>query len=119
MRSLSWWVHGRSFCPVVRAGEEKPRSSWCDIAARQVAPVVLGEATMAGAPHHVAFVREFAWGMLKGGADIGDALRRHATYYSGRSRPAGSVPPDDATARVEREAENLFAAAEFSSVRRG
>ena len=63
----------------------------------------------------LASVREFAWGMLKGGADIGDALRRHATYYSRAFAPGpGSVPPDDATARVEREAGNLFAAAEFS-----
>jgi predicted ATPase len=61
-----------------------------------------------------ASVREFAWQMLKGGPDIGDVLRRHAAYYAYALAPGPNGVPVEAIARVEREADNLFAAAEFS-----
>jgi tetratricopeptide (TPR) repeat protein len=61
-----------------------------------------------------ASVREFAWRMLKSGPDFLETLRRHAAHYSATLAPGPNGVPPEATARVEREAENLFAAAEFS-----
>ena len=61
-----------------------------------------------------ASVREFAWRMLKGAPDFVDTLRRHAAHYAQTLAPGPKGIPVEATPRVEREAENLFAAAEFS-----
>ncbi len=56
-------------------------------------------------------VHEFAWAKLEGQADLGAVLRRHAAYYAEASGDAATLRP---VARVERDADNLFAAAEFS-----
>jgi non-specific serine/threonine protein kinase len=61
-----------------------------------------------------ASVREFAWGMLKGAPDFVDTLRRHAAHYAEALAPGPNGVPVEETPRVEREAENLFGAAEFS-----
>ena len=61
-----------------------------------------------------ASVREFAWRMLKGAPDFAETLRRHAAHYAQAFAPGPKGVPVEATPRVEREAENLFAAAEFS-----
>jgi tetratricopeptide (TPR) repeat protein len=61
-----------------------------------------------------ASVREFAWRMLKGAPDFVDTLQRHAAHYAHAFAPGPKGVPVAATPRVEREAENLFAAAEFS-----
>jgi predicted ATPase len=61
-----------------------------------------------------ASVREFAWRMLKAAPDFVDTLRRHAAHYAEALAPGPKGVPAEATPRVEREAENLFAAAEFS-----
>ena len=61
-----------------------------------------------------ASVREFAWRMLKSTPDFVDTLRRHAAHYADTLAPGPQGVPVEATARVEREADNLFAAAEFS-----
>ena len=100
---------------VVRAGEgERPLdliqslrdksllSSWAVDSASEVRLVMF------------ASVREFAWRMLKSAPDIGDALRRHAAHYANSLAPGPKGVPVEAIPLVEREAENLFAAAEFS-----
>jgi len=61
-----------------------------------------------------ASVREFAWRMLKSAPDIGDVLRRHAAHYANALAPGPKGVPVEAITLVEREADNLFAAAEFS-----
>jgi predicted ATPase len=59
-------------------------------------------------------IRDFAWRMLKSGSDIGQVLRRHAAYYAGAFAPDPKAALAEVIARIEGEAENLFAAAEFS-----
>jgi predicted ATPase/Flp pilus assembly protein TadD len=59
-------------------------------------------------------VRDFAWRMLKSGPDIGQVLERHALYYAGAFAPDPSTALAEFIARIEGDAENLFAAAEFS-----
>jgi predicted ATPase len=61
-----------------------------------------------------ASVRDFAWRMLKSGPVIGDVLRRHAAHYASAFASEASAGIAAATPRIEREAENLFAAAEYS-----
>jgi predicted ATPase len=62
----------------------------------------------------LASVREFAWQRLKASPEIGDVLRRHAAHYAYALAPGPKGVPAHAIPQVEREAENLFAAAEFS-----
>jgi tetratricopeptide (TPR) repeat protein len=61
-----------------------------------------------------AAVRDLAWEKLRGLPDARPALRRHAAYYASvHTRHSGGLSAD-ALARLERDAENLMAAAEFS-----
>jgi serine/threonine protein kinase/predicted ATPase len=61
-----------------------------------------------------AAVRDLACEKLRELPEARSALRRHAAYYAGaHERPPGR-PLGDSLARLERDAENLLAAAEFS-----
>ncbi|MBV9948601.1 MAG: tetratricopeptide repeat protein, partial [Myxococcales bacterium] len=58
-------------------------------------------------------VREFAWEKLQAGGGAAAALRRHAAHFA-ELRGGGASSTWEVAPRVQREAENLFAAAEFS-----
>ncbi len=60
-------------------------------------------------------VHEFAWGKLQTEQDVAAVLRRHAAYYAevdGETPTAAGATAR--VARIERDADNLFAAAEFA-----
>ena len=61
-------------------------------------------------------VHEYAWSKLAAEPQLNAVLRRHAAYYAGADAEAGGTPMTRQVARVERDADNLFAAAEFSLV---
>jgi predicted ATPase len=60
-----------------------------------------------------AAVRDLAWEKLRGVADPRGALQRHAAYYADAHARTGGLS-SEALARIERDADNLLAAAEFS-----
>ncbi len=59
-------------------------------------------------------VNEFAWSKLEGEPHLSAVLRRHAAYYATADGDAAGAATLQKDARVERDADNLFAAAEFS-----
>ena len=59
-------------------------------------------------------VRDLAWEKLRQTGDPAAALRRHAAYFAEAHARAGGSPAGDALARLERDVDNLFAAAEFA-----
>jgi serine/threonine protein kinase/predicted ATPase len=61
-----------------------------------------------------AAVHEFASEKLQSSPDLRGALRRHAAYYADTGEGARQAPTTQTLARIEQDADNLFAAAEFS-----
>jgi len=60
-----------------------------------------------------AAVRDLAWQKLRGVFDPEPAVRRHAAYYTRLHERRASGVSSDGLVRIERDADNLFAAAEF------
>ncbi|HTB76145.1 MAG TPA: protein kinase [Polyangiaceae bacterium] len=61
-----------------------------------------------------AAVRELAWEKLRASPEARPALRRHAAHYASTHARSAGGPSGDALARLEHDADNLLAAAEFS-----
>ncbi len=61
-----------------------------------------------------AAVRDLAWEKLRASPEARPALRRHAAHYASTHARSPGGPSGDALARLEHDADNLLAAAEFS-----
>jgi tetratricopeptide (TPR) repeat protein len=60
-----------------------------------------------------AAVRDLAWQKLRGVFEPEPVLRRHAAYYAKLHQRKASGVSNEGLSRIERDADNLFAAAEF------